>query len=61
MAKRGLLIGVRMLDLQVIQAAEGMEEGVVNLPSMEIARTFAVETIDYPNPLGLQHVNTLIC
>ena len=60
MLKRGLLIEVRMLDLQAIQAAEGMTEGVVNLPSIEIARTFAVETIDYPNPLGLQHVNTLI-
>jgi hypothetical protein len=29
-------------------------EGSIKLPSMEIARTFAVETIDYPNPLGLQ-------
>ncbi|CZR51562.1 uncharacterized protein PAC_01439 [Phialocephala subalpina] len=25
----------------------------IKLPSMEIARTFAVETIDYPSPLGL--------
>lgn len=33
--------------------ADGIEDGV-KLPSMEIARTFAVETIDYPNPLGLQ-------
>jgi hypothetical protein len=29
-------------------------EGAINLPSMEIASTFSVETIDYPNPLGLK-------
>ncbi|KAE8450314.1 hypothetical protein EG329_006742 [Mollisiaceae sp. DMI_Dod_QoI] len=28
-------------------------ESKIKLPSMEIARTFAVETIDYPSPLGL--------
>lgn len=26
------------------------------LPSMEVARTFSVETIDYPNPLGVHQV-----
>jgi hypothetical protein len=45
-----------MKDLEQIQLEEGMEEGVINLPSVEIARTFAVETIDYPNPLGFQYV-----
>ncbi|PMD21029.1 hypothetical protein NA56DRAFT_704275 [Hyaloscypha hepaticicola] len=29
-------------------------EGAINLPLMEIASTFSVETIDYPNPLGLK-------
>ena len=43
-----------MKQLALSQQAEGMEEPTVKLPSMEIARTFAVETIDYPNPLGLQ-------
>jgi hypothetical protein len=38
--------------------AEGIESPF-KLPSMEIARTFAVETIDYPNPLGLQYVPLL--
>lgn len=46
-----------MKDLEKRQLDEGVEGGVVNLPSMEIARTFAVETIDYPHPLGLQDVN----
>ena len=36
------------------------EPGVVNLPSMEIARTFAVETIDYPHPLGVHQVHRYI-
>jgi hypothetical protein len=31
----------------------GVENGI-KLPSMEIARTFAVESIDYPHPLGFQ-------
>jgi hypothetical protein len=44
-----------MKDLEKNLLEEGIE-GVVNLPSMEIARTFAVETIDYPHPLGLQYV-----
>lgn len=38
--------------------ADGVENGV-KLPSMEIARTFAVETIDYSNPLGLQYTSSL--
>lgn len=36
---------------------EPEEEGAVNLPTMEIARTFAVETIDYPHPLGVHQVH----
>jgi hypothetical protein len=40
-------------ELKKKELEEGNEDGI-KLPSMEIARTFAVETIDYPNPLGLQ-------
>jgi hypothetical protein len=43
----------RILDLQKREQGEGIEDGI-KVPSMEIARTFAVETIDFPNPLGLQ-------
>ena len=32
------------------------DEGAIWLPSMEVARTFAVETIDYPHPLGVHQV-----
>ncbi|KAM3064865.1 hypothetical protein ACMFMG_011955 [Clarireedia jacksonii] len=39
-------------ELQEREIEEGNENGI-NLPSMEIARTFAVETIDHPHPLGL--------
>ncbi|CCD44584.1 hypothetical protein BofuT4_P054850.1 [Botrytis cinerea T4] len=41
----------RFKDLQDREFEEGIEDGI-NLPSMEIARTFAVETIDHPHPLG---------
>jgi hypothetical protein len=40
-------------ELRKADEEEGIENGI-KLPSMEIARTFAVESIDYPNPLGLQ-------
>lgn len=43
--------GLRFKDLQDREIEEGVEDGI-NLPSMEIARTFAVETIDHPHPLG---------
>jgi hypothetical protein len=43
----------RVSELKKKELEEGNEDGI-KLPSMEIARTFAVETIDYPNPLGLQ-------
>lgn len=26
---------------------------IIRLPSLEVARTFAVESIDYPHPLGI--------
>jgi hypothetical protein len=43
----------RVSELKKKEVEDGEEDGI-KLPSMEIARTFAVETIDYPNPLGLQ-------
>jgi hypothetical protein len=48
----GLIVS-RMRELQDREIEEGVEGGI-KLPSVEIARTFAVETIDYPHPLGLQ-------
>ncbi|QSZ36610.1 hypothetical protein DSL72_006490 [Monilinia vaccinii-corymbosi] len=42
----------RFRDLQDREIEDGIEDGI-NLPSMEIARTFAVETIDHPHPLGI--------
>ncbi|KAH6684340.1 hypothetical protein B0J14DRAFT_10006 [Halenospora varia] len=50
----------RLVELQGREEAEGIEpeaEGAINLPSMEIARTFSVETIDYPHPLGVHQVH----
>jgi len=45
----------RLKELQEREEAErGEGMSSIKLPSMEIARTFAVETIDYPHPLGLQ-------
>lgn len=49
-----------MTELQAEEAAEGIEpkaEGAINLPTMEVARTFSVETIDYPHPLGVHQVH----
>jgi len=46
--------------LQEREAAEDIqpeEDGAINLPSMEVARTFSVETIDYPHPLGVHQVH----
>ncbi|EPE25720.1 hypothetical protein GLAREA_01632 [Glarea lozoyensis ATCC 20868] len=42
----------RMKDLQEKDSEEGIVSSI-KLPDMETARTFAVETIDYPHPLGL--------
>jgi hypothetical protein len=50
----------RLTDLQENESKDGIEPedaGAINLPSMEIARTFAVETIDYPHPLGVHQVH----
>lgn len=49
-----------MRELQEEEKGNGIqpeEEGSINLPSMEVARTFAVETIDYPHPLGVHQVH----
>ena len=46
----------RMKEVELREAEEGIEDGM-KLPSMEIARTFAVESIDYPHPLGLQYIH----
>jgi hypothetical protein len=29
----------------------------INLPSLEVARTFSVETIDFPHPLGVHQAH----
>lgn len=49
-----------MTELQAEEANEGIkpkDEGAINLPTMEVARTFSVETIDYPHPLGVHQVH----
>jgi hypothetical protein len=49
-----------MKELQAQEAAEGFKPNdneAINLPSMEVARTFSVETIDYPHPLGVHQVH----
>ncbi len=51
---------IRMLELQADEERAGIEpeaEGAINLPTMEVARTFSVETIDYPHPLGVHQVH----
>jgi hypothetical protein len=37
---------------------EPEEEGAINLPSLDVARTFSVSTIDYPHPLGVHQVQS---
>lgn len=32
-------------------------DGGINLPPEEVVRTFSVESIDYPHPLGLHRVH----
>lgn len=44
----------RMLEIKAKEEEDG-GESTIKLPPMEIARTFAVETIDYPRPLGFQY------
>ncbi len=49
-----------MKELQADDESEGIEaedEGAINLPSVEVARTFSVESIDYPHPLGVHQVH----
>ncbi|CZR58935.1 related to MNN4 Regulates the mannosylphosphorylation [Phialocephala subalpina] len=45
----------RMLKLQKEDYSE--DGAQIELPSMEVARTFSVETIDYPHPLGVHQVH----
>jgi len=50
----------RLVELQERENAEGIQpeqDGAINLPTMEVARTFSVETIDYPHPLGVHQVH----
>lgn len=43
----------RLTELMEEDENEGREASI-KLPSMKIARTFAVETLDYPTPVGFQ-------
>ncbi|KAL3425472.1 hypothetical protein PVAG01_02263 [Phlyctema vagabunda] len=50
----------RLLILQQRDEEAGIDptdEGAINLPTMEVARTFSVETIDFPHPLGVHQVH----
>ncbi|TVY92786.1 hypothetical protein LAWI1_G001052 [Lachnellula willkommii] len=50
----------RFKELQEREEAEGIqpeEDGAINLPSVEVARTFSVKTIDYPHPLGVHQIH----
>jgi len=56
----GLTLRNRMKELEAEENITGIqpeEDGAINLPSMVVARTFAVETIDYPYPLGVHQVH----
>jgi len=48
---------VQLSEQELAQGISPLENGAINLPSMEIARTFSVETIDYPHPLGVHQVH----
>lgn len=48
---KSMLMTNRFKELMDEDEANGVQDGV-KLPPVEIARTFAVETIDYPHPLG---------
>jgi hypothetical protein len=55
-----LLFACRMKKLQEQEAATNIKPndvGAVSLPSMEVARTFSEDAIDYPNPLGIHQVH----
>ncbi|TVY28630.1 hypothetical protein LHYA1_G002311 [Lachnellula hyalina] len=53
----------RCLRLKILQErdeAEGIlpeEDDAINLPSVEVARTFSVKTVDYPHPLGVHQIH----
>ncbi|KAG9235272.1 hypothetical protein BJ875DRAFT_277292 [Amylocarpus encephaloides] len=50
----------RFKELQEDEARQGIDpeaEGAINLPTAEVARTFSVENIDYPSPLGVHQVH----
>ncbi|KAI9055071.1 hypothetical protein LZ554_000036 [Drepanopeziza brunnea f. sp. 'monogermtubi'] len=50
----------RMKALREEEEAQDIDprsQGAINLPTMEVARTFSVETIDYPHPLGVHQVH----
>ncbi|TVY48000.1 hypothetical protein LOCC1_G001687 [Lachnellula occidentalis] len=50
----------RFKELQERDEAEGIqpeEDGAINLPSVEVARTFSVKTIDYPHPMGVHQIH----
>jgi len=58
-----MLIRPSLMDLQTRdEESDGPEGGygLINLPTMEIARTFSVETIDFPHPLGVHQVHRWI-
>lgn len=42
------------------EGEESTQTQKIQLPSMEVARTFSVETIDYPHPLGVHQVHRWI-
>lgn len=54
-----LTLNNRMKEIQEEeeQGIKPEQEGAINLPTMEVARTFSVKTIDYPHPLGVHQVH----
>lgn len=49
----------RLQEIQVRQERDGLQPGEeeIVMPSLEVARTFSVETIDFPHPLGVHQVH----
>lgn len=51
-------LGCKDSELSSNRLNEMQERGErIVLPSMEVARTFSVETIDFPHPLGVHQVH----
>jgi hypothetical protein len=49
-----------MKEIQQEEEEQGIkpdDEGAINLPTKEVVRTFSVETIEYPHPLGVNQVH----